>query len=606
MSHSNIIKTAPLDSHCSSDDEPDSHASRRSSDQPLNHGYRDASFQPVDLTGILEDDGIELKNIDCTKSIPMLEEKTEIKSRPLTEIGKSVNRLFQLCPSFQETKDIGSFDFRPHTSIFFMDLIMSLFLLRTMGIIQSTMISPGITIMCFLGIFVPVHLSILKVFHEHDFLFGYDNIFHFFYTGVRLAFFFGVAFTSLSVYNSSRGSFFPFFLFLVILRLIFVSFQLIMGLYHQTLYKEHALPILIEVLPTALYTSCLILQSQLPYRADILYAIWATGTIVDVLGFVFVQISRSWRDPVQPAKCSSKEVSAVFDSLGNEQVFMHPFLRIQTITVAILALGITQFFPARRGVGTPDVSAAVVYDMYDFLTGLLGVLVLFFLVRLYASTMNRYPLSIWKSQSPRKMRIIGSLIYLIHLPLQASLLLVIGSLQMCISLIWDSFDGLSTVNTFYQFANDLDPYAVYIWSSLPVVTDKSHSNYLQSWVANQSSGNSTLPPGVLQFTGTTTGTSRLSWARSSPDVIFCVALGATLLFYTLMRMMPVTISADNESGQSRLRKLMGFFVRIAVIIIILGLAAVGPESLSMLTKLIILASILLIQTLLDDASRMLS
>ena len=78
-------------------------------------------------------------------------------------------------------------DFQRFMLVFVCDLMMVSMLFRTAWIFQSTLLSQGIAFLCFLGVFIPIYLIILKI-HEQDYLFGQDSLIYMIYTGVFFVF----------------------------------------------------------------------------------------------------------------------------------------------------------------------------------------------------------------------------------------------------------------------------------------------------------------------------------------------------------------------------------------------------------------------------------
>ena len=500
---------------------------------------------------------------------------------------------------------------RDRVSLIASDLILSALLFQTSSVIQGTLLSTGICVLYFLGIFVPVHASILQTWHTLDGLFLSNNLLYLLLTTIRFSLIYGMAYTAPGVYNSVRSTTFPFFVCLVALRCSGLVFELFCKLWLRIFSRKDLLGALFDGLPVILYLTCAILALQNPAPYEIMYGVWAAGVVFD---FLIVSSKDALNNMCVPTAkfltdvYSSRE-SAVCISL-EPQIFAMRFQRMTIMTLSLFAFSLCQLYQSRQGVGEPDVRLSIIYSAESLTVGLLGFFIVSGLSRIYlVSSSSSSKKSLQESVYP-----LGYVTYWLHIPLHAALILTLSALKMTLDHEWNRVSGLASTDAHYDINLGVDSFSLNIWSTLPVPTFDAKANFLNGWVAKTSPEPSGLPPGVFARNPALGNSSRLDYVATAPSVLFASCLGVSLLIMLLLQLIEVFLKKRSHISRSHdsfegpphtpsdttnwQRVIMEVFIRLICIIVCFILAALDLASSQ--SELIILTALVLLQVFVSE------
>lgn len=499
---------------------------------------------------------------------------------------------------------------RDHISLIGADLILSALLFQTSRVIEGTLLSPGICILYFLGIFVPIHASVLRTWHTLDGLFLSNNLLYFLLTAIRFSLLYGMAYTAPGVYNSVRSTTFPFFVCLVALRCSGLVFEIFCKLWLRIFSRKDLLGALFDGLPVVLYLTCAILALQNPAPYEMMYGVWAAGVVFD---FLIVSSKDALDNMCVPTTkfltdvYSSRE-SALIVSV-EPQLFAMRFQRMTIMTLSLFAFGLCQLYQSRQGVGEPDVRLSIIYSAESLTVGLLGFFIVLGLSRIYLLSSS----SGSKMSVPDCISRLSYVTYWLHIPLHAALILTLAALQMTLEHEWNRGSGLASPDAQYDINLGVDSFSLSIWSTLPVPTFDSKANFLNGWVAKTSPEPSGLPPGVFARNPSLGNSSRLDYVASAPSVLLASCLGVSLLIMLFLQSIDVFFRKRSHISRSRdtfegphtpsstfnwQRVVLEGFVRLFCIIACFILAALDLASSQ--TELIILAALVLLQVFVGE------
>ena len=620
-------------------------SSRRTSDRP----FLNRPQTQLDLTGILEQpNDIPNINIDSLKK-RHLERNLSTEANSTNEdsccqVSPKVTQLLRLAvsPGYHVSDlQIPTYPFTMASNLSInyyialgSDLISVVFLLRTTWVVQASLVTPGVGFLSFLGVFIPILLSILKCLHYQDFSFGVNSLTYSLYTGFKLATLYGLALTAPMIYNSARGSFSAFFIFLSTLRITSVVLEIAISLYYKTMSRKRPVSLFLDIMAAFLYIACIVTYTILPFRFDILYTIWAVGMCTDFLGYLACNLLHELeRNRIHSEMKETKKPNDESESLqlqeGPQEIvsristpFPDSFDRLRFITVALIGLGVGHLFRERRGVGLPEIYSSAFYDVISYIYGLFGFLILFSLLRIYGSFCSDYSSTDVKANlGASKYRIpLHQVTQFLHIPLLVALSLTICGLQMTLKSIWDSALKFISSKAYHQFSLNINIYLLSIWPFLPLPTNEAQNSFLNQWVSVQknettNSTSQVYPPGVFQTGTSTTGTSRLTTITTSPDVLFGSSLGASFLLLSVLEIslfiMEIMPSNTNKSQSSskvnwmRRPKIFRIIAQSILGIIICIFANLEGYSVSIEYKLIGYFALSLFQFMLTEAFRIL-
>ena len=369
------------------------------------------------------------------------------------------------------------------------------------------------------------------------------------------------------------------------------------------------LMITMDLIPLSFYVAISVLQSNLKHRMDLIYLIWAFGIIADFITLIVIDGGNVWtRTNIQPDDLSQILSKKTY----TEQLSSDPFDRMKILTLTAFAWGGSQLFPSRNGVGMPDLFVSFDYNFSDFLVGMMGILIIFFLMRCYVAASTN--ICIFKDDSKdamsKRVNILIGLQKLLHVFIHAILFLVLNLLKRCIKDIWDNFNRFPGTGFYFDFGM-ITGYQFSLWRSLPYPTQDTFTNFLRPWVANQTMA-STPPPGLYSIPSYMSGTSLLHVPLIQPDVVFCVALGLFNLFLLFMHWTNrgIDIYQRNQDPVDESMPLFKsiFFTNNSIIktmnaAIFFAIAPIDVRYLNILCKMIVITSTTFIQVLWDDSQR---
>lgn len=368
------------------------------------------------------------------------------------------------------------------------------------------------------------------------------------------------------------------------------------------------LNLIVEGIPAILYLSIIVVQSKLAYKLNLIYIIWAIGIIADFLSFIVSDGLSVWcRTSVEP-----EDLNAIISKKSyTEQLNSDTYDRMKILTLAIFGWGGSQLFPSRKGVGMPDLFVSFDYSVVDFLVGMMGILIIYFLMRSYvASITNIY----FKAENASKrVNIFIALQKLLHAFIHALLFMLLNLLNQCIADIWDHLNRFPGSGYYFDFAQ-VTGYQFSLWRSLPYPTEDMFTNFLRTWVAKQTT-NSTPPPGIYSLPSNMTGTSLLNFSVTDPGIIFCSTLGIFNILLLFMHWTSQMIESlqnskndANDCKASICNIIITFnsFKKLANAVIFFCLAGIDVKYLNILWKMVIITAATFIQVILDDSQRILS
>ena len=456
-----------------------------------------------------------------------------------------------------------------------LELILAHFYYRTIWIIQACLITPGYAILYFMGAYFPLLFCIYKVFYINDAFYGnQSNPIYFIYTCTQLSFVYGVAWSLPSIYNSSFNSVFSFFIFLILSKSLSSIFELITLLCWK-IWKVKWLSWVLELLVLGIYIACLVIHVKDSTNVYLLYGVWSGGIVLDALILFYKQWT--WdHDTFLKDKPKDSFQSHVSTST-----------RLSLSIFYIFCIGMGNLFQEKIGVGMPDLFVSVNYNVWCFLVGLLGLLILYLFCRCYLgiSPSKSVDIKIWKIVREW-----------LHICLLATSLILIAGLRISLKSLWNQISLNGTKNLFTQF--NLQSSAVHysIWPSLPVPISSPASGYLSQWVLNQTFVIN-RPPSAIFYESALSGSSKIDTVNAHPDILIGCASGLALILMTLLQI----IGQWNERINLLQKHILLIHIyRIVLAIVFIGLAF--ALDMFILWKLIIICLGLLVLVLLQNYS----
>lgn len=364
--------------------------------------------------------------------------------------------------------------------------------------------------------------------------------------------------------------------------------------------------LVVESIPAMLYLSIIVLQSKLSYRVNLIYIVWAVGVVTDFLSLIVSDGLSIWyRTSSEP-----EDLNAIISKKSYiEQLNSDPYDRMRILTLAIFGWGGSQLFPSRKGVGMPDIFVSFDYSVIDFLVGMMGILIIFFLMRSYVSAINNTYFR--TGTTSKRVNILIGIQKLLHVVVHALLYMLLNLLNQCIADIWDHFNRFPGSGYYFDFAQ-VTGYQFSLWRSLPYPTQDMFTNFLRTWAANQTT--STIPPpGIYSIPSNMTGTSMLNFSVTDSGTIFCSSLGILNIFLLFMHWTSQLIESLQNSKNDKcippLRNIVITFNSLKKLInaaIFFILAGIDVKYLNILWKMVIITVATFIQVILDDSQRILS
>jgi hypothetical protein len=360
----------------------------------------------------------------------------------------------------------------------------------------------------------------------------------------------------------------------------------------------------IEIIPTVLYLTMIIIQAKLSHRLDLVYIIWAIGIGTDFISLIASDGLSVWyRMSVQP-----EDLTEIISKKSySEQLNSDPYDRMKVLTLAAFGWGGSQLFPTHKGVGMPDLFVSFNYSITDFLTGMMGILIIFFMMRSYVAAIG----TCFSTDScSKKLNILIALQRILHVFVHALLFLFLPLLKKCIADIWDNNNRYPGSGFYFDYAQ-ITGYQFALWRSLPYPTKDTFTNFLRIWVSNQTT-NSTPPPGLYSMPSSMTGTSLMNFSLTDPGVVFCSTLGllyiCLLLLHWTSILIEYTEKSQIESAIPFVRIIFTFssLAKLITAAIFFSLAVIDVQSINILWKMVIITVITFLQAVFDDAQRILS